>query len=293
MIAIIPRIESSWTRIITYPDNHLNDFCLFKAPGGRWHCIGIIGTGTWDSETSFFHCSSDNLFGPYEKHDVLLTELDQGPTTNSAPQKHAPFIVVQNDMFYMFFRRPGGTNLLLKSTDCFHWPKVPTVVFEENDARDTCIQKFAGVFHWYYCQWRQINGKGRSCIRLRRSRDLENWSSSIDVHVDESREVGHSHLESPFVVCAANKYWLFVRDRSLDERCVTTVFRSDSPVCFRSGVRTWDGELEGIHAPELVEDAGNWHIARVSGPPGLPAAPKHGGWIEIARISFPEETESK
>jgi hypothetical protein len=114
----------------------------------------------------------------------------------------------------------------------------------------------------------------------------------VVVHTDTSHEARHSRLESPYVVHAAGHYWLFVRNRLMDAGCVTTVFRSDRPDRFASGERAWDAELPGIHAPELVFDRGCWHMARVSGPPDhLPGAPKSGGWIEIARISFGGKAE--
>jgi hypothetical protein len=284
---MIPKLTSSWIRIVEYPENHLNDFCIFKTPDDRWHCIGIMGTGTWASETSLFHCSSNDLYGPYEIHPPLLADLARGSTPNDAPQKHAPIVFVKQDTCFMFLRRPPGTNLLLKSKDPFHWPTEPDVLFEENDARDACIQEFEGVYHWYYCQWREMESIGRSCIMLRRSRNLQDWGETSVVHVDTSQESRNSHLQSPFVVQAANHYWLFVRNRSMDNRCVTTLFRADAPDRFASGISAWDFEFEGVHAAELVTANGQWHIARVSGPPGAHAgAPEKGGWIEIASISF-------
>jgi hypothetical protein len=283
----MPHIVSAWTRLVEYPANHLNDFCLFQALDGRWHAIGIIGTGTWASETSFFHCSSATLYGQYEKHPALLSDLEQGESKNSAPQRHAPFVVVRDGSYYMFLRRPQGTNLLLKSDDTYHWPRTPQVLFEENDARDACIQLWDGVYHWYYCQWRVIAGVGRSCIRLRRSADLEHWSEPVDVHIDTSEEVRHSRLESPFVIQQDGRYWLFVRNRALDEHCVTTVLASPVPDDFGVGERLWVAELTGVHAPELVQADGRWHIARVSGPPDQPFhAPRQGGWIELAELAF-------
>jgi len=260
---------------------------MFNGPDGRWHAVGIMGTGTWASETSFFHCSSRELHGPYGKHSPLLEVLSQGNTQNAAPQKHAPFVLVKGSTCYMFFRRPPGTNLLVTSTDTFQWTADPVLVFEENDARDACIQKFNGIYHWHYCQWVEVNGRGRSCIMLRRSTNLEQWDDPMPVHIDTSREVEHSHIESPFVVYVAKHYWLFVRNRALDQECVTTVFRSHSPDRFASGENAWDAELPGIHAPELVRADGNWYIARVSGRSGaLPCAPESGGWVEIAAITF-------
>lgn len=288
-----PVIVSPWTRAIAYPSNHLNDFCIFNGPDNRWHAIGIMGTGTWASETSLFHCSSDVPYGPYSIHPPLLTRLAQGNTPNAAPQKHAPFVVVKDGVCHMFFRRPPGTNLLVTSLDTFRWTDDPVIIFEENDARDACIQEFDGVWHWYYCQWIEVNGKKRSCILLRRSTNLKEWDAPVVVHCDTSREVRHSHLESPFVVHAAGYYWLFVRNRTMDERCVTTVFRSDCPVRFAWGERAWDTELPGIHAPELFFHRERWYIARVSGPPdNLPCAPRSGGWVEIAEITFDAKQET-
>jgi len=282
-----PKLTSPWRRIIEYAENHLNDFCIFRGPDNRWHAVGIMGTGTWASETSLFHCSSDALYGPYREHPPLLVDLSQGDSRNKAPQKHAPFVVRDGDACFMFFRRPPGTNLLVTSQDAFDWTDPPVLVFEENDARDACIQEFDGVWHWYYCQWLEVEGTGRSCILLRRSADLREWNEAVVVHVDTSREVRHSHLESPFVVHAAGCYWLFVRNRALDAECVTTVFRSDYPDRFASGEQAWDAELPGIHAPELVFHDDRWHIARVSGPPDhLPCSPPKGGWIDMAEIRF-------
>ena len=289
---MIPKLAPSWTRIVEYPENHLNDFCIFRAPDDRWHCIGIMGTGTWASETSLFHCSSRDLYGPYQIHPPLLADLARGMTRNDAPQKHAPFVFVKRDTCFMFLRRPPGTNLLLKSNNPFHWPTEPDILFEENDARDACIQEFDGVYHWYYCQWYEVDGKGRSCIMLRRSQNLKDWDNASVVHVDTSREIRNSHLQSPFVIRATNHYWLFVRNRSMDDRCVTTIFRGDSPDRFASGISAWDFEFEGVHAAELVAANDQWHIARVSGTPGAYAgAPENGGWIEITSLSFDSREE--
>lgn len=284
-----PQIISPWVRLVEYPGNHLNDFCIFRGPDSRWHAIGIIGTGTWASETSFFHCSSAELYGPYTIHEPLLRNLRQGGTLNAASQKHAPFVVAKDGFYHMFFRRPPGTNLLVTSRDCFNWSDTPEVVFECNDARDACIQEFDGIWHWYYCQWLEVAGNGRSCILLRRSEDLRRWSEPAVVHYDTSRETRHSHLESPFVVRVKGRYWLFVRNRALDEACVTTVFSSDVPDRFACGEREWDAELAGIHAPELVFEGGRWHIIRASGPPDmLVCAPRRGGWLEASEIAFSE-----
>lgn len=32
-----PTIASGWFRIVSYPQHHLNDFCLFRDQRGTWH----------------------------------------------------------------------------------------------------------------------------------------------------------------------------------------------------------------------------------------------------------------
>jgi hypothetical protein len=279
-----------WSRIVEYPRNHLNDFCLFQALDGRWHAVGIQGTGgTWASETSLFHCSCDTLRGMYEIHGALFATLGQGDTNNAAPQKHAPFVVVDRGLHHLYFRRPPGTNLHLASADLVTWPWTPDVVFEERDARDACIRCFRDVWHWYYVQHCPVDGVSRSCVMVRRSHDLTTWSDGCTVFVDGRHETRHSRLESPTVVAHGGLYWLFVRDRWREDAAhpaPVTVWTSEDPASFES-----DGEpvavFSDIQAPEIVEEDGRLWIARVSGGPhAAPAAPADHGWLEIAELSI-------
>lgn len=52
--------------------------------------------------------------------------------------------------------------------------------------------------------------------------------------------------------------------------------------------KAWFAELENIHAPEIVEEAGRYFIARVSGPRHANRqAPEQGsGWVEVAELAF-------
>ena len=72
MDRIKPVISSEWKRIIEYHGNHLNDFCLFRGYDKRWHCMGIMGTGTLKSEKVLFHSSCNELLGDYENHEPIL-----------------------------------------------------------------------------------------------------------------------------------------------------------------------------------------------------------------------------
>jgi hypothetical protein len=286
----IPYLASAWTRVVEYPENHLNDFCLFRGLDSRWHALGIMGTGTWASETSLFHCSSADLLGRYEIHEPLLAALEQGPTNNAAPQKHAPFVVVENGLHHLYFRRPWGTNLHLAGPDLFHWPATPDVAFEERDARDACIQRFGAEWHWYYVQRHPVAGVERSCVMLRTSPDLRTWSAARLAFADLSREVRHSRLESPFVIAHANRYYLFVRDRNREEAgfpAPATVWVSETPDAF-AWSETPVAAFDDLQAPELVAFEGRWYVARASGVSHAcrHQAWDHQGWLEIAELYF-------
>lgn len=281
----------AWTRLVEYPNNHLNDFCIFRGLDGRWHAIGIMGTGgAWESEISFFHCSCEALLGRYEVHPPLLADLAQGASDNASLGKHAPFVVVHEGLHHLFFRRPYGTNLYLASADVFAWPSIPEVVFEERDARDACILRFGRTWHWYYVQHHPGDGVERSCVMLRTGRDLHTWSAARPVFVDRRREVRHSRLESPVVVAHSGCYWLFVRDRLREDArhpAPVAVYRSSEPTSFPDE----PGPLAvfpDVQAPEIVEDAGRLFIVRVSGAPhAAPAAPADHGWLEAAELHLP------
>lgn len=285
-----PTITSSWTRVVEYSRNHLNDFCLFQDNDGIWHCIGIMGTGTWESEQSLFHCSSKNLFGPYKKHEPLLTDNPvavKGSTDNIRPQKHAPFVIEKDGMYYMFYRRPWGTTLCLKSANPFEWSGLGDVVFERNDARDICIIKIADTYFMYYCQYEKIDGQGRACIMLRCSKDLQRWGRQEIVYIDTMQTCDHSYLESPYVVRRPGGYYLFIRHRKLDEKTTTVVLYSKKPDSFPTGKRPWFHELHHVHAPEIVQFEGSYYIARVSGARHANKdIPLVGGWVDIAKLRF-------
>jgi hypothetical protein len=286
-----PRIASDWFRIVEYPDRHLNDFCLFRDEQGTWHAIGIMGTGTWASETSLFHSTGKGLRERFENRPPLFEAMPRWvggrQSRNAAPQKHAPFVVFHDGLYHLFYRRPGGTMLVVRSPDPFHWPDEVELVFEERDARDVCIVKIGGAFLMYYCQAAVVDGAMRSCDLLRTSKDLRDWSEATVVYVDTSRESGHSSLESPFVVPRPEGFYLFVRNRLLEEDTVTTVSFSEDPARFPSGAHPWFAELKHVHAPEIVECDGRYYIARVSGPRHANRqAPAAGGWVEVAELQF-------
>ena len=258
-----------------------------------WHGIGIMGTGTWDSEQSLFHCSAGDLLSSFDQQAPILTMNPTGPG-NTHPQKHAPFVVHHAGVYHLFYRRPPGSIFYARSNDPNIWPDLGEVVFEEADARDVCILTLADEFWMYYCQSAVVAGTPRSTIMVRRSPDLRHWSQATVAHVDTIKIATHSHLESPFVLKRPEGFYLFIRHRLLDERCVTVVLFSDRPDQFPGGDHAWFCEMEDIHAPEIITYEGKYYLARVSGPPHSNSkAPLHGGWVEIAQLKFhPERGQS-
>ena len=280
----IPRIVSPWTTIVNDPRHHLNDFCLFKDHQQTWHCMGIMGTGTWGSEQSLFHATGKDLHKPFMMQPPLLTET---PPKGTAPQKHAPFVVRFRDLYHLFYRRPQGTILHLTSPDPNKWVGLGEIVFRESDARDICILSIDNVFHMYYCQLITLEKTGRSAILLRKSTDLKQWSAPVVVHVDESEPAEHSYLESPFAVARPEGFYLFVRHRRLPQSGATIVLFSNRPDAFPSGQQKWLALLDHTHAMEIVTDQGRYYAARVSGAPHADSqAPAKSGHVDIAELRF-------
>lgn len=281
-----PTIIPRWRRIIHYPDNHLNDFCIFRDRDGVWHGIGIIGTGTWDSERSLFHSSSPSLSEPFESQEPLFVE---NPPDGLAPQKHAPFVVERNGVYHLYYRRPPGTIMLVRTGDPWRWEGLGDLVFKERDARDVCILEHEGQFLMYYCQSclptggsAQVDGALHACVMVRTSSDLIEWSDARIAHHDEPAT--HSFLESPFVIKRPEGFYLFICHRRIGRRITVVVFSRD-PFHFPPGRDRWLTILAPAHAAEIVEDEDMLYLAAVSGPTEL-GCPEGGGWVETAQLGW-------
>jgi len=289
-----PTIVSGWTRIIDYPENHLNDFAIFRAQDGVWHAMGIMGKGSFETETSLFHCSSPDLFGTFERHPPILTEKPDPADANQSNRKHAPFVLRHDGLYHMFYRRPNGTNLVVRTDDLFNWPGPGEIVFESSDARDACILNIEGTFHWYYVENIYPEGVGRSSIRLRKSEDLYTWSEPKTVHLDTGHECDHSRLESVFVVRRPEGFYAFamhgIFSKEWGRPNVTVGHFSEDPEEFPSGDRMWICEFDNVHAAEFVEYEGKHYICRVSGArtsaAQVPRKYLTSGWVEIAEMAF-------
>ena len=141
-----PVLTSEWKRVIYYPKNHLNDFCIFRdQEDSLWHAIGIMGKGSSCSEVSFFHSTSPDLLTPFTNHDPILTQVIKGKGLSS--HKHAPHMIWYNGYYNLFYRRPGGTIVKTKTKDPNVWDSLGEDIFSENDARDVCVLKIDDIFY--------------------------------------------------------------------------------------------------------------------------------------------------
>ena len=289
--AMVPTIASDWFRIVEYPQNHLNDFCLFRDQSGLWHAIGIMGTGDAKSELSLFHSTGQSLCRQFTNRQPLFEGLPawigQPRSSNTSLRKHTPFVIYHKGEYHMFYRRPNGTNLHVRTRDPLRWPNRVDLAFEEQDARDSCVIRVDEMFYHYSCQAMEIDGLWRSCVAVRTSRDLRDWSDAEPAHIDTSHVTDHSRMESPFVAKRPEGYYLFVRNRMFDDPSLTTVYFSQTPGRFPSGNNAWFTELKDVHAPEIVQEQGRYFIARVSGARHANRqAPEQGGWVEVAELVF-------
>ncbi len=282
---IVPYLKSDWRRIIEYPQNHLNDFCIFRDLDGLWHAVGIMGTGTWASEQSLFHSVSGCITGEYRN---IAPILEENFPDGERPQKHAPFIIEKSGVYHLFYRRPPGTIYHLETTDPLIWKGLGNPVFEKNDARDVCVVQHENLYYMYYCQWDIVDGVNRSCIFARTSPDLEKWSEEKRIFCDLSHTADHSRLESPFVIKRPEGFYMFIRHRLMRDKCSTVVIFSTSPETFEYKEDPWIKVFNYMHAPEIVELDGHYYVARVSGPFGdlQHHDQAKGGWIDIAELGF-------
>lgn len=270
--ARLPRPAEPWRTIVRWPGGHLNDFTLFADPGdGRWHAIGILGSGTWESEVSLFHASGERLGELFENHRPLLA---QPAPPDVMPGKHCPSLVVRDGVYHLFYRRPMGTMMHVRGRSPFEFDDLGEVVFTANDARDACILDSAAFpgprqadwpperYWMYYCQIAEHEGVVRSCILLRTSDDLEGWSEPRVAFADLFHQpAGHCYTESPFVIRRPEGFYLLTRHCFAGPH--TNVRYSPTPLfgCANGG---WLTTIRDCHAAECIEHEGKVWIARVT-----------------------------
>lgn len=204
---------------------YTNDHTLVKANDGLWHGYGIIGyrilkqAFAWIIEQNLFHISSPSLYSDsWMEHDYALT----AKRTCGEKFLWAPHVIKVDDKLFMFYSvgniRPfakvvasHGSIHLATSADGIHWMRD-----ERNPqfsgpghARDTMLLQIDGEYYIYYTQ--TVSDKDKhSCIAVRRSKDLQQWSGPKIVQIQPwKRWHWAGNAESPYVVKIDEIFYLF------------------------------------------------------------------------------------
>lgn len=265
------------------PD-YINDHTVVRGPDGKWHLIGITHKKVlagrlpvpW-AEEEFIHAAAPSLSGPWTRLPPVL-QIDQ-----KLGETHvwAPFITPFQDQYYCFYAGGGGhwdsmINLAL-SPDLMTWTRSPAnPLFRDfYDARDPMVLKVGEQWVIYYTKTFSRQ-EPFSTVAYRVSSDLVHWSDAnfaLVIKYLKPTIPNSQYTESPFVVHAGGKYYLFICTPDLNYRA-TLVFVSDDPFHFdeKNEVATLVA-----HCAEVVEDAGRYFVT-------------HAGWfydgLYLAPLSF-------
>ncbi len=288
-----------------------NDHTIWKGTDGRWHMVGITGSGS-GHERAQYHAVSDNLLGPWAELEPVTDYQHPDPAAKLAKSggrddrldTHAPHAVIRDGVTYLIYRSDyyhGMMNSLALDTtsDMENWTQRLDINytisgFDEvnvlNDLykRDINVIEIDGTYYMYSVAMDYSGsghtGNGRSAVSVFESKDLINWTFK-DVVLTTSgtaTNAGWSAAESPFVFRYGEKYYLSVTltDSGAATYHDTFIFESDNPFDF--------GDFNGntaspanehyvtrldVHAPEFVYDAesNKWYVTTC----GWPANMKH------------------
>ncbi len=237
-----------------------NDHTFVKDPEGRWHAFGITGPETpknHEAEWQAFHIVSE----PGPVGDLMNREAwTEHPKVLPASERPgerkdlwAPFVVERNGLYHMFYGPCEMRRAV--SEDLFEWRPRGAVFEQEGHARDPWIVDIGDLWHMVY-----VAGTD---LYVRTSRDLKEWSAD-PVKVFSMPRPGSP--ESPMLVEYEGLYYLFWtiydgQNGPYDNR--TYVYCSDDPLDFS---QSQELTMLSAHAPELINDSGQWFISSVERP---------------------------
>ena len=255
---------------------YINDHAFIQASDGAWHVFGITHRepADPDHETFLLHATARDLHGPWKKlAPVMHIDATQGETLIWAPH-----IISHAGRYWMFYCAGGNEHTafhihLATSPDLATWTRHPgnPMVVDGYDARDPMVVRIGDQWILYYCATEKPEG-GHHVVKAATSQDLIHWSGQRVVF--QSPKVGTygGPTESPFVVAAKGRYYLFVC--SNEPYNDTAVYVSDTPF-------SWDSANVimrfGAHAAEVIHDSKDrWFVSSVGwGQGGLYLAELH------------------
>lgn len=282
----MPGVEVSqggWVRIFDArsflgAEHAVNDHCLVRDAGGRWHLFGIFqAQSRWDEELETF------------VHAVAAPPAEPGSMTSlrfefanppfalkrdaSLGETHlwAPHVVQDGDRWLMFYQS-GGPHpdragiRVAESTDLFAWRRIGAgPLFEDLCvARDPMVFRAGGVWIMYYTRC-DDSASRTSGVAYRTSRDLLRWSEpAMALVVTGSEPMFNSgYTESPFVFERGGWYYLSVTAYPVAWDA-TLVYRSRSPFAFTGPPFA---RLRA-HAAEWISDPGSGAVSMSHAGPG-------------------------
>lgn len=248
---------------------YTNDHCFAKGKDGKWHAYGIIGhkpTNPWIGETRFFHASSAKLANQkWEDHPYAL-EAKKGVER----VLWAPTIIEEKGINYMFYNIGNmqenaphdcswGQLCMAYSKDMFQWNRheLNPLFSDMGQARDSYVIKHKGKFYYYYTRtYSEVDL--RSCVAVRTSDNLLEWSGPQIVHTQPLSNHYGGDAESPYVIYKDGIFYLFICRANTDYNR-TDVYWSQSP--FNFPIQNLLCTLP-VHAAEIIYDKDEgWFIS--------------------------------
>lgn len=292
-----PYIASPWVRIVEDPDRRLLDCCVFRDPGRIWHCAGAFA-GTEgpanhaSARGSFFHCTGRDIAGLMTRNPDITPAMPADPGAPGVAPPRSPRIVFDGREFHLLCVQGDGRVLHARSGDASRWDSPAIQAFADTQVAGPSIVRVRSLWCMYYCQVRLVNGAVRSCVVLRTSLHLTQWSPPKVVYVDDAdtapaESPAEASLASAALVRGPGGFFLLLgRARPGGQGPVIAPARvlfSQRHDRFAWGDKSRLAELPDVGAPAVFETTGGLYVARIATGSDSPGPPRR---VEVARLQF-------
>lgn len=264
---------------------YINDHTIIPGPDG-WHLFGITHEEPADPvhEILCAHAISSDLL-----HESFRKLAPPFQAEVKAGELHfwAPHVILNQGIYYMFYC--AGTLEthdryrihLATSTDLHHWTKYEgnPLIIDGYAARDPMVIRIGDEWVMYYACTSMPTG-GNYCVACVHSRDLLHWGEKQIVFTSSSSGTAGGPCESPFVVHAEDRYFLFIGPAGGyaegTDYSETIVYCSENPFDF-SG-QACVGRIPS-HAAEVIQADGHYYVTHCGwGQGGVYLAPLYFEW---------------